>query len=344
MAFCQETSRSETIFRYAVKTIETLLRLSVILRIWMGVLDWLLPEKSCIEMDNHSIQLYTFTTLRSIREEFKKRLQLVSKRVSLINTLVKNNLNDMKKLSILPDDSCEIMKVLQEAIDNVSYLPGMKKILFSFRFGEKCKRPIELPISDLSCVSDITAHIAVEIVVDDGLDIFWSRYGLQEIVGTRGVLTTCMSFAECANFQSNFDGRDIHIKPALRRVCKFPERLRFIQLYTDLLHRYPKTRQHPVSGSILISKAVHHETLKSFQNDSSVYLSEMENSFNLITQCKCRLEMVISIPDHKLVLDAGNYYSRENVEALLENHSFFDVRKGFFAMHYEKPDHTLFHL
>lgn len=286
---------------------------------WIG----LIPEKPCIEMDDHSVRMYTFTTLRSVRQEFKNRLQNASKGGSVTNTLVKNNLSDVKKLSILPDDSCEIMNILQQAIDAVQNPPGMRKILFSFRFGEKCSRPTDLPVSDALCVSDISAHIAMEIAADDDIDIFWSRYGLQEITGTRGLLTTCMSFAECANFQSNLDGRDLDIKPALRRVCKYPERLRFVQLYADLPHRYPKTRYHPVSGSIIISKALHYETVKSFQNDSAVYLSEMENNFNLITKCKCRLEMVLSIPDHTVILDARDYFSSNNLEALLKNHSLF---------------------
>ena len=297
---------------------------------WIG----LLPDKPYREMDSHFIQLQTFTMMRSIREDFKNRLQHPSNRESLLNTLVKNNLNDAKKLFVLPDDSQSIIKVLQEAIDAVSNPPGLKKILFSFRFGEKCKTPIELPISDQSHVSDITAHIAVQIGASDGIDIFWSRYGLQTVVGTRGILTTCMSFAECANFQSNLDGRNIDIKPALRRICKYPERMRFIQLYTDLPHRYPKTRQHPVSGSILISKAVLHDTVKSFQNDSNVYLSEMDNNFNLISHCKCRAEMVISLQDNKHVLYAENYISTEHLEALLENNSLFVpfwCKTGFFC-------------
>lgn len=286
---------------------------------WLG----LIPETNTAEIDADAVRLYTFTTLRSIRKEFQKRLQDASKSNKILNTLVKNNLNDVRKLTVLPDDSTEILTILQEAIENVNNPPCLRKILFSFRFGEKCRKPVKLPVSDSSAVADISVHAAITLIADEDINIFWARHGLQEIVGERGNLTTCMSFSECANFQTNLDGRDIDIKSTLRRVCKSPERLRFVQLYADLPHRYPKTRQHPVSGSIIISKSVHHETLKSFQNDAEIYLAELENNFSLLNKSKCRIEMVLSVPTGSLVLDANSLFSFHHLTLLIQDHNLF---------------------
>ena len=135
---------------------------------WLG----LIPETNTAEIDADAVRLYTFTTLRSIRKEFQKRLQDASKSNKILNTLVKNNLNDVRKLTVLPDDSTEILTILQEAIENVNNPPCLRKILFSFRFGEKCRKPVKLPVSDSSAVADISVHAAITLIADEDINIF----------------------------------------------------------------------------------------------------------------------------------------------------------------------------
>lgn len=45
--------------------------------------------------------------------------------------------------------------------------------------------------------------------------------GLQELIGLRCVLSTCLSLTDCGNFPSNLDGRPMDIKNGLRRFVAF---------------------------------------------------------------------------------------------------------------------------
>lgn len=115
-----------------------------------------------------------------------------------------------------------------------------------------------LPLSDFNreeiCRS--TVHAAIDIFTDGEVDLLWSTSGLQELIGLRGVLSTCLSLTDCGNFQSNLDGRPMDIKNGLRKVCRFPDQLRFVQLYADIPHRQPNCRFHPVSALALVEVCV----------------------------------------------------------------------------------------
>jgi len=186
-----------------------------------------------VALDSTLIRSNFYSSFCELRHKLSKRLKEAGLNRQVLNTLMKNNLNNVRKLTILPNDSPGVLRLLQEVIDSLSNPYGFKKIIFSFRFGEK-----------LSECMMLTEYDCNEIRVYD-IDLLWSRAGLQSLVGERGTLTTCLSFVDCGNFQTNLDGRIIDISPLLRSVCNYPFRLRFLQLYADIPHLKPNTRFHP---------------------------------------------------------------------------------------------------
>ena len=75
--------------------------------------------------------------------------------------------------------------------------------------------------------------------------------GKQQIIGCRGALCTCLSFTDCGNIQSNFDGKAMDIRAKLFHLCKHPKKILFVKLYAIFPHLRLQTRFHPVSGIIM---------------------------------------------------------------------------------------------
>lgn len=243
-------------------------------------------------------------------------------------TLSKNNLNNLSYVRILPQEQGKVLSLLQSSLDSVDVaVQGMKKMVFSFRFGEKYPHDIVLPIRSYDCVVDVTVHVGLSIRASFSTDdveaiemsLFWSRVGLQEIVGRRGTLTTAFSFRECANFQSNIDGRAMDVAGVLRQVCTYPDQLRFVQLYADMPHRRPKVRFHPVSGAVCILDGVL-KNRRGLDTDAESYLSEMSSNVEQVTGSRCRIEMVMSLPKNCTLVNPPSLLQMSRVSAMLEKH------------------------
>ena len=121
------------------------------------------------------------------------------------------------------------------------------------------------------------------------MELMWSRAGIQDIVGERGVLHSCLSFRDCVCCQSNLDGKLMDISPNLRQIVKQPDRLRFVQLYVDSPHRRPHTRFNPVSGCIAGGAVFPKPTVDAFQRDAKKYTSTFDSNFSLMMNASCRL-------------------------------------------------------
>lgn len=107
----------------------------------------------------------------------------------------------------------------------------------------------------------------------------WSSSGIQEVVGNRGVLRTCLSFADCGAFQSNLDGRPLDVKDDLRNVALHPHNVRFVQLYADVPHLKSKSRFHPVSGCVAGGKCFPKPTSDAFYSNAKRYISTIQNNY-----------------------------------------------------------------
>ena len=198
---------------------------------------------------------------------------------------------------VLPSDRRTILKAFQNALESTEFVDStFYPIIFSFRFGEKCKGRIELPIFDINAVDDICIHSGI-CVSSYFHDLFWCRNGVNEVIGERGRLSSAYSFFECVNFQLNSDRRLLDVTGLLWSVCFFPEHVRFIQLYSDLPHRRPQTAFHPITGSfIIIEDILPIHSQQKLIKEADEYLSELKSNFYQVRNGNCRLEFVVCLP------------------------------------------------
>ena len=210
---------------------------------WEYVLCLLPTLDNHIPSDKSVISRLTLTWITDVKLQLRGRLMESIPGGRIRQTIDKNNINDVSQIFILPGDCASVLEMFQESIDAVVTPQGFREVLFSFRFGEKSQKRVYLPIRDSDAVSKVCVHVGVSIEpCDDSKSLFWSRTGLETVTGKRGTLTTACALYECANYQSNLDGRALDVSRELRGVSVFPEKVQFIPLYTDVPHCYPKTR------------------------------------------------------------------------------------------------------
>jgi hypothetical protein len=282
---------------------------------WLGIIPS--QGKPGHEMVKENLKSFCFRYFQEIKGKFQRKLNEFCVRGTASRTLMKNDINNIEKMFVLPDDSKCILGILQNSIDECDIHGDFQAVLFCFRFGEKMSGGVSLRQFQRSEISRCTVHCAIDISSDD-MELFWSRDGIQSVVGVRGVLSTCASFSDCANYQSNLDGRAMDISSELRKICYHSDKLLFIQLYADIAHRRPKTRFHPVSGIIAGGMVFHKLTSAGFKKDAANYISSMKANFQLMRKSTCRLECVTELTELKDVVFATDCLNIDQVIEVLE--------------------------
>ena len=283
---------------------------------WIGIIPS--PSKCKHKVNAKIVSEIGSTYFKTVRVYFQKKL--FAQKSTLMRTLAKNDMNDVRNFSVLPDDKDRIFAILQEAIDETKLPEEFERVLFCFRFGEKSRNGINLNVFNLSEVKEVTVHSAVDIY-SDTFELMWSMSGLQGIVGNRGTLSTCLSFRDCGNFQSNLDGKMMDICKDLKEVCHNTSGdIRFMQLYVDVPHRKPNSRFHPVSGCIAGGLVFHKETYSAFKGDAGRYISTLQSNFCLLEKSSCRLEVVHTVKEVKDVIHATDFINMQNVFSLLKKY------------------------
>lgn len=290
---------------------------------WLGFVP---KQDSGVVLTRAIIEKVAFRSLADLKLVLQRQLrELVGTGVAK-NTLAKNNLFNITKLRVLPDDQKDVLRVFDDALDEMDIATSeVEKILFSFRFGDKCQKSLKLPIARQESVNKITAHVAVSVSarapaleVEYPIELFWSKQGLGD-VGKRGNLVTAYSFSECGNYQSNLDGKMLDISPDLRAVCAHPESLYFVQLYADTPHLYPQCRFHPVSAGIFLLDGIMKQRTQ-VDKDAEIYIQEMRNNFEQLSDITCRLEFVVKIPDVPDSIDSNALINENKLRLLLQKY------------------------
>lgn len=282
---------------------------------WEYVLA-LLPQIHCnVDYSEEVVISMTFKWIGEVRENFRQKLIESIPGMCLKRTLDKNNINDVSQLFIVTEDSSCVLETFQRAIDEVVPPTDFRKFIFSYKFGDKNRGVVNIPTKNVNAVASLCVHVGVSFEsVDDSESLFWSRNGLSGIVGRTGTLVTCLSIFECANYQSSMSGSVPN--DSIRRLCRHPESVHFVQFYADISHRYPKTRYHPVSGSIIVP-----EGLKGYTDalvaDAKLYISEAQSNFLKVTKSVCRLEFVLSLPEVPNNIEGSTLISIDNLKDLL---------------------------
>ena len=281
---------------------------------WVGVIPRLVS--STRELTKESYRVMCCEYFERLRTKFQRRLFRVRDRIG--RTLAKNDMNDVRKLFVLPDDSSLILNEFQKSIEEAEIDNHFEIISFCFRFGDKATDGVSLNHFKREHIKRVTIHCAVDISSDE-IELMWSRAGVQEIVGERGVLNSCLSFRDCVCYQSNLDGRLMDISPELRQIVQQPDKLRFVQLYVDTPHRRPNTRYNPVSGCIAGGMVFPKSTADAFVRDAKKYISTLNSNFTLMNNASCRIEFVCEIEPKDRILATDCLYM-EKIDRILRTH------------------------
>ncbi|CAG2198332.1 unnamed protein product [Mytilus edulis] len=200
---------------------------------------------------------------------FRKQLSCVIKRLDgeniSRNTFKKNVISDIRKLYVLPDDRQFILQIMDLALSQIEEVSNFEPVLIAFKFGDRdrCDR---IDLKNVFEAARVTVHVALTIsspILNQSL--FWSRFGIQDLVGERGNIVSALSISSCANFQSNLDGRGMDITADLRKILLFPNSLTFIQFYADTPHLHSKYL-HPVFGAIVSCGMLHEKVQVALEN------------------------------------------------------------------------------
>lgn len=70
--------------------------------------------------------------------------------------------------------------------------PSFKKVLFTFRFGEKCEAPVNLHVLNADAVRDICVHVG-HMISSDFVDLFWARQGVKEMLNSNSIITSALA-------------------------------------------------------------------------------------------------------------------------------------------------------
>ena len=183
-------------------------------RLFSGADGWetwlcFLPRRDLsVEYSCDIIEKVAFRAVNRFKTILQSKLKGLVGTCVAKNTLHKNTLSNLSKLRILPNDQDEILRVVDDALNVFEIdVAGLEKKLITYRFGDKFRGSLKLPVGREAEVKKITVHIGVDVSVpaqdNDSLpiELFGSKHGLQEIVGERGNLIASYSFSECCNFQ-----------------------------------------------------------------------------------------------------------------------------------------------
>ena len=226
---------------------------------------------------------------------FKERVKALGPKDKGRATVRKNNLSDFSKWDVLPQDQRFLLGILDEAIAGETENQDFQILKTLTRFGQKSEEPWYCQVmATREAVEAVSIHAGLTISsADEGTHLMWSRGGLQELVGQRGQLFSCMSMFQAANFSSSLDGLAADWSTEVSSVLKAPNVL-FLQMYTDSPHRkLSRAFRHPVSGCIAVCGHMQQVTAKKMVQRARDYLAHMGDlEEKLVGQMSMRMEQV----------------------------------------------------
>ena len=270
------------------------------------------------KLNREVIRNDTFAAFEKVRRDFGTTLAEYANDGKCYRTLAKNDISDLRKMFVLPDDCPNVLAALQSAVSQIN-VRHFQPIVFCFRFGEKMTNGLSLREFGPESIKKVTVHAAVDISCNShDIELLWASYGLQQVVGCRGTLSACLSLFDCANYQSNLDGKAMDIKPELRRVFSHPDKVTFVQVYADLPHIRPQSRIHPVSGIIAGGLCFPTNMANAFRRDARKYISVMVHNFSMLRRSTCRLEGVCELTEFPDVIQATDCIEVDRLDLLLQ--------------------------
>lgn len=93
-------------------------------------------------------------------------------------------------------DQSFIMGLLDETLSAITVPSHHRISIIAFRFGERDEQEVDVAKDfHIDLISVFTTHIAITLKsAYENMHLFWSRDGIQRLVGFHGTLTPSMSF------------------------------------------------------------------------------------------------------------------------------------------------------
>ena len=246
----------------------------------------------------------TASVINKVRAAFTQELRALKKEDMSRDSVQKNSLANPSRFNVLPQDQKFLLGLLDRAVQAVDINEDYEVLRSMSMFGQKSPCIVFLrALVDHTQIKSVSVHAACTLVPvstsgQSRMHLLWSRTGLEEVVGDRGMLFPTLSFGECANFQTNLDGRALDVRaPLLNVVCCGKEsrgNLNFLQVYTDSPHTHMTIPyKHPVSGVITTCGLMHHEVTKAMYARAKEYMAHMEDlRMKMVKPLCCRIEQV----------------------------------------------------
>lgn len=262
--------------------------------------------------------------LNAVLQNFTERLKMLSPKDLERPSIMKSQLGYLTRMNVLHSDQKFVLEVFNQALSFVNNDVDMHILMSLSKFGQKDDREFNLgALVDPDGVMNVSYHAACNVCpVDPSIDLFWSRFGLQEVVGRRGTLFPVYSMAEASNYQSNIDNKDLDVDGLLRQVLRDVAcTVNFVQLYATTPHcHHSQAVSHPVSRVITLCD-LHNEKHRSMLHGQAArYLMHMEDlSKKTVCRVFVRLEAVfLARPDYGLVVNPRNFFIPSALDYLLE--------------------------
>ncbi|CAM4428180.1 unnamed protein product [Leuciscus chuanchicus] len=286
--------------------------------------------------------------INSVIEVFTAKLKTLPDKEMQRPTVMKNNINDLTRMNILSDDQNFILDIFMQAIREVDQDSTQRIVIFLSKFGQKQTIPLDLAsLVSRQGVESLTCHAACTLSgKDPRVDLLWSRYGLQEIVGHRGNLYTTTGIPEAANFQSNLDRHPMTVDKIVLDVFNGAQRydkITFLQLYANTPHVHMTVTKHPVT-LVIATCGVHNKNhLRMILQRAHSYIKCMDDPARK-SHCRthARIEAVFLLNENIPVrLEGRDFFHPPALHTLLEQTPmvlpFKDNSHGLGLRHVVKP-------
>lgn len=227
-------------------------------------------------------------------------------------------------MNIVGDDQAFIIGLMY-AIHQVDNNPTQKIMLFLSKFGQKEEKGLDLvTLVRRDGVKAITCHAACTLASEDPrVDLLWSRYGLQEVVGHRGSIYTSYAIPKAANFQSNLDQHPLTVDWELLQVFQGDQsysELTFVQLYANTPHVHMPLTKHPVNR-VITTCGLHNKAYERILlQRATAYINHMDDLARKTTcRTHARMEVVFLLEGRfPFTIRSNDFFSTPPLHRLLQ--------------------------
>lgn len=262
--------------------------------------------------------------INEVSLNFREQLWAMSDKDMKRPTMVKQCLSKTGNFHILQQDLQFVMTLVQRAIQNANdsdeYVTLVPTVT---QFGQKQDSPLYLDFLRSEEIECLTLHVACSIIHrDPDVHLFWSRNGLQKLVGTSCNMYSILGMHEAVNVQTRLNKRslDLH-QPLLDVFARTP--VRFVQLYVESPHHHFDAKHvHPISGLISLCNLQHHHVKSAMSRAADEYMERLQDlCIKMKGQFSLRLEYVTCL-DHSWgipqCLRAEDYINTPALENIFE--------------------------